>query len=100
MRKIFYDLLEKNANKAYGINKMASCAIPIGRKEDNHVDFWFEITITKEMDQFTLTYLVTRTIPSQSRVLSHCISDNAVDLLPDYAKKRIREFFVEKIFSD
>ena len=100
MQQIFYDLLEKNANKAYGINKTASFAIPIGRKETNHVDFWFELTILKEADQFSLTYLVTRTISSQGRVLSHRISDNAVDLLPEYAKKRIREFFLEIIFSD
>jgi hypothetical protein len=96
MRRIFFDLLEKNNGNHQRLDADGfSCSFPHG--DDTNLR-WYRFTVRKKLTGYDIDFIVSHR--SAGKIIEHVLSDEAMENLPSDIKGKIINCINLFIFGD
>ena len=95
MRKIFFDLLEKNNNHQQISADGFSCSFPIEVKDKLR---WYRLFIRKKLTGYDIEFTVSHRV--SNKIIEHILSDNAITELPKEIQKKFKDCIELAIFGE
>ncbi len=104
MRKIFFDLIKEGC-KPILPNNERRLYFPVSRSNPHQIDFWVGIEINKKIPGYSIDFYIDRILTSGNdsggrRVLTHCLTDNAIESLPSDIKDKLHKFILDIFDAD